>query len=53
MFFCMTEKFGGAFNATSKPRLVSEQPEFLESLNLDLKRALVLKMGRAIKCDQV
>lgn len=49
----MTEKVRGAFNATSKQRPLSEQPELLESLNLDLKLALVLKVGRAMKCNQV
>lgn len=49
IFFCMTEKAGGAFNATSEPRPLSEWPEFFESLNLDLKLALVLKRGRAMK----
>lgn len=45
----MTEKAGGAFHATAKPRALSEQPEFLEILNLDLQLTLVLKMGRAMK----
>lgn len=49
----MTEKAGGAFQATPKPRALSEQPEFLEILNLDLKLTLALKMGRAMKYNQI
>lgn len=48
VFFCLTE-VRGAFNTTSKPRPLSQQPQLFESLNLDHKLALVLKMGIATK----